>query len=147
MFDMTTDLQMESQFSRILRCFDEKEKLKIVLGAISISEKCRSAAALTEEFRESVDNLKLIDDFKNESFVNCCIAELVNSNTCQTKLIAFNRIRKPFFPDANFQERYAFRIIGLRLSADIKWKVDIESIRRSAPREDISMCHARRCSR
>lgn len=37
MLDVTTDIQMESQLSRILRCFDENEKPQDCLGAISIS--------------------------------------------------------------------------------------------------------------
>lgn len=32
MLDVITDLQMEPHLTRILRCFDENEKLKIVLG-------------------------------------------------------------------------------------------------------------------
>ncbi|CAE1293373.1 unnamed protein product [Acanthosepion pharaonis] len=70
-------------------------------------------------------------------------------NASKTKLLSINHHRDPSLPpirmsDAQLHERSSLRLLGLKLSIDLRWNKYIESIASSTARKVGSLCHARK---
>ncbi|CAE1157727.1 unnamed protein product [Acanthosepion pharaonis] len=84
-----------------------------------------------------------------QSIVNWGKIWLVNFNASKTKLLSINHHREPSLPsiimsDAQLPESNSLRLLGLTLTADLRWNKYIESIASSTSRKVGSLSRARK---
>ncbi len=94
-------------------------------------------------------NLAVRLEMDLQSVVNWGKNWLVNFNASKTKLLSINHHRDPSLPpirmsDSQLLESNSLRLLGLTLTADLRWNKYIESIASSTARKVGSLCRARK---